>query len=323
MIYLYILLVLVIILLLIAYIFSLSMIHPYRQKITKTPADYGMNFEDVEFPATDGVKIRGWLVKPKKLTCPQRLSQTQACDGGRDKLIIQTHPMPFNRAGFNAKNQGPINLFKEDVDLLKTTRALNNVGYWVLTIDLRNCGESGSGITAVGLNEWQDVTGALDYIKSRKDLAHMDIGFASFCMGANATIIATSKAPDKLKNVKCAMLVQPISMLVFLRTFVKNTFTALSLPILPIMEFFARLGGSPKFAEESPIEYAKSVKFPTLLIQGKFDKWTELADTQKIFDNLAGEKELNLIEKPMPRFEVYNLVGGKPDKMLEFFRKYL
>lgn len=306
MIYLYVLLAILVIVILIAYIFSLSMIHPYRQKITITPKDYDMDYEDVEFPALDGVKIRGWLIK-----------------GKNNKIIIQTHPMPFNRTGFIAKNQGPIKLFKENVDLLKTTKALVDAGYWVLTIDLRNCGQSGSGITAVGLNEWQDVAGALDYITKNEKLKTMNIGFASFCMGANSTIITVSKVPEKFKNVKCAMLVQPISMLVFLRSFVKTTFTSLSLPVLPIMEFFARLGSSPKFADESPIEYAKSVKFPTLLIQGKYDKWSELSDTQKIFDNLAGEKELYLIDKPMPRFEVYNLVGQKPEKMLDFFKKYL
>lgn len=299
------------------------MIHPYRQKITKNPKDYGMDYEDVEFPALDGVKIKGWLVKGNKSRRFRSGSRSQSASG----LIIQTHPMPFNRAGFVAKNQGPIKLFKENVDLLKTTKALNDAGYWVLTIDLRNCGQSGSGITAVGLNEWQDVAGALDYIAKNDPpaggLKTMDIGFASFCMGANSTIIAASKVPEKFKNVKCALLVQPISMLVFLRTFIKNTFTVLSLPILPIMEFFARRGGSPKFADESPIEYAKDVKFPTLLIQGKFDKWAELSDTQQIFDNLAGKKELLFVDKPMPRFEVYNLVGQKPEKMLEFFKKYL
>ena len=34
-------------------------------KILRTPKDYGMEFEEVTFPATDGCKISAWYIPPK------------------------------------------------------------------------------------------------------------------------------------------------------------------------------------------------------------------------------------------------------------------
>ncbi|MCL5794856.1 MAG: dienelactone hydrolase family protein [Patescibacteria group bacterium] len=296
----------VLILLIICWVFATSIIKPFRQKIDKTPKDYGMEYEDVEFVTRDGIKIKAWLIK-----------------GVSDKIIIQSHPMPFCRTGFNIKYQFPFKLFNINVDLLKTTQELNKAGYWVLTLDLRNCGQSGDAITGVGLSEWQDIAAALDYIAKNKSLNTKKIGFAGFCMGANSTIIALSKLSNKINNVKCAMLIQPISMLVFLKAFIKKQFTVFGLVMMPIVELFARLRGGYPFKEMSPIAYAKDVKIPVLHIQGKYDKWTTQEDTKNIFNNFSGPKELYWIEKPMPRFEVYNLVGQDPQIMLEFFKKYL
>ena len=89
--------------------------------------------------------------------------------------------------------------------------------------DFRNHGESdpdpNKGIAGVGLEEYKDVVAAMDYIKSRDELKSMNIGFVSFCMGANSTIIAMSKEPSTFANVKCMVAIQPVSMEVFVRTY--------------------------------------------------------------------------------------------------------
>ena len=98
-----------------SYVFAGIVLHSRRQPIVRTPQEYGMPYEDVEFKSTDGLTIRGWFIPPPS--------------GKTDKVVILTHPMPMNRHGFLAKNQGFPPMFKTDVDLLKTVRALHQAGY--------------------------------------------------------------------------------------------------------------------------------------------------------------------------------------------------
>jgi hypothetical protein len=92
------------------------------------------------------------------------------------------------------------------------------------------------------------VVAALDFIKSRDTLKDMDIGFVSFCMGANSTIIAMSKQPEAFEKVKCLVLIQPISMEVFIRTYAKRLFSpfiaALLMPV--VKKFVVWRGADPR-----------------------------------------------------------------------------
>ncbi len=54
-----------------------------RTPILRTPAEYGMAYEDVFFPAQDGVTLEGWYIPGKS-----------------DRLIIMNHPMSANRYGY-------------------------------------------------------------------------------------------------------------------------------------------------------------------------------------------------------------------------------
>ena len=56
------------------YFLSRTVIHLDRQPVPKTPKDYGMDFQHVEFKAADGVNLKGWLIP-----------------GTSNKLIIVTH----------------------------------------------------------------------------------------------------------------------------------------------------------------------------------------------------------------------------------------
>ena len=59
-------------------------------------------------------------------------------------------------------------LFNEEIEFLKVAQHLHGEGYGVLTFDFRNHGESdpspNGGNTGVGLEEYQDVVAAMDYV---------------------------------------------------------------------------------------------------------------------------------------------------------------
>ena len=132
--------------LVVSYIFSGIVIHSRRQPIVRTPEEFDLSYEEVEFKSTDDLKLSAWFIPAES--------------GKTDQVIVLTHPMPMNRHGFLAKNQGFPPMLKTDVDLLKTIAVLHHAGYPVLAFDLRNHGESERGITGNGLSEYQDPAGS-------------------------------------------------------------------------------------------------------------------------------------------------------------------
>ena len=289
------------------YIFSSIVLHPHRQPVVHTPQEYGMGYEDVEFTSTDGLHLKGWFIP---------------AEGVADRAIILTHPFPFNRHGFIARNQGFPPLCTIDVDLLKTAQSLHQAGFPVLMFDFRNHGESASGTTGIGLNEYQDVLGALAYLARRPDLHNLQIGFTSFCMGANSTIIALSKGAERVQNVKFLVAIQPVSPDVFVRQYLRAVYTPLSVFLANIVDRIIQWRGGYALKAMSPLPFAKDLQVPTLYVQAPADRWTTVADTQSFYDATPGEKEIWWIEGITRRFDTYNYVGDHPERIIAFAQKH-
>jgi uncharacterized protein len=214
-----------------------------------------MSFKNIEFTASDGINIRGWLIP-----------------GNAAKLIIMTHVAGLTKYGSTVSYKNLTKLYNKEIEFLKIAEILHKEGYSVLMFDFRNHGESGSdpnkGIAVIGLKEYQDVVAALDYVSSQEDLKNENIGFVSFCMGANSVIIALSKNPEKFNRVKCLFAVQPISMEIFLRTYL-STFIGLAGAklLMPMVKKWVVWLGAYPLKEMSPLEYASDIKVPTMYIQ--------------------------------------------------------
>ena len=283
------------------YVFAQLTLNPKRQPVVASPADYGLPYEDVEFHSPDGLCLKGWFIP-----------------GDPRKVLLVTHPMYCNRHGFLVRHKSPFVAAKTDVDLLLSMKALNRAGYSILTFDFRNHGESDDGLTGVGLNEYQDVLGALEYLERRPDLAEAQLGLVAFCMGANATIVALSRDPGRFSRARCLVAIQPISMSVFVRSYIRSTYSRLGLITLPLTERFRRwLGGHP-LDEMSPREYVKDITIPTLYVQGRVDPWTELSDIQSFYDATRAQKEFWWLETTRSRLEAYQNVCENPQPMIDF-----
>jgi pimeloyl-ACP methyl ester carboxylesterase len=208
------------------------------------------------------------------------------------------------------------------VDLLKTIHALHQAGYPVLAFDLRNHGESDRGITGNGLSEYQDVLGAVNYVRDHPTLNVKQIGFVCFCMGAASTMIAISKGGEQIQNARFFVAIQPVTSAVFFRSYLKAVYTPLSLFLIPIVDRIVRWRGGYAFKDMLPGKYARDIDIPTMYVQAKEDPWTELSDIQSFYDATPGAEELWLIEGKMRRFEAYNYVGEHPERMLAFIKKH-
>jgi pimeloyl-ACP methyl ester carboxylesterase len=292
--------------LLTAYLVSGFVVFQNRQPVPKTPRDYGLDFEAVTFHTEDGVEIKGWLIP-----------------GSADKLVIMTHVGGLTKYGSVSSYRSFSKLYDKEIEFIKTARHLHACGYWVLMFDFRNHGESGrspnGGLSSVGADEYKDVVAALGFVQGRDDLKQMPIGFVSFCAGANSTIIAMSKRPEVFASVKCLLAVQPISMEVFVRTYIGR----LSMPwvarlLLPAIKMFVRLRGAHPLEEMSPKDYAKDVKVPVLYVQAIHDPWTELTDILGMYEATPGTKDFFWIERTRHRFESYSYFQDRPERMLDW-----
>ena len=293
------------------YFLSGTIIFLNRQPVPKNPSEYDMEFEDIEFVSYDGVVLKGWLIP-----------------GSLDKLVVMTHVGGLTKYGSTTAYRNFSKLYNKEIEFIKTAAHLHNKGYWVLMFDFRNHGESGrspnGGKAGIGLEEFKDVVAAMNFTRNRNDLKGFDVGFVSFCMGANSTIVSMRKEPSVFVKVRCMVAIQPISMEVFVRSYAKRTLTPFGARlVLPMIKRFVNWRSRYPLENMSPYLYVKDIKVPTLYVQARNDPWTELSDIQSFYDNTPEPKEFYWIEDTKHRFESYSYFQDKPDKILEWLERWM
>ena len=293
------------------YFISRMIIHLDRQPVPRNPGDYGLAFQNVEFKAADGVEIKGWLIP-----------------SASNKLVVVTHVGGLTKYGSTKQFKSMSKLFDEEIEFLKVARHLHGEGYGVLMFDFRNHGESDSspngGKAGIGLEEYQDVLAAMNCIQNSSELKDKEGGFVRFCMGANSTIIAMSKNPDSFRNVKCMVAVQPISMEVFVRTYLKKRFTSLGGKLLfPWVKAFVNWQSKYPLESMSPAGFVKDIQVPTLYVQTRGAPWTEPSGILGFYENTKVAKEFFWLEGLTHRFQGYQYFGDHPEKMLWWLKKWL
>lgn len=231
----------------------------------------------------------------------------------------------MNRYGYPGHLGEPYTVWADfEVNLIPEYKALHDAGYNVLTYDLRNHGESGEGdggACGIGRYEWKDCVGVQQFANSHPEMSKMAKGLLSRCTGANAQYEAISRFPDLFADVKAMVSLQPLSM----KYFIDGMMTAYGLSdfIDLLDQEQSRLGGFTTAGMSAQL-FATSVTMPTLVSQVHDDSFTKPEDVQTIFDLLgAKEKDLNWIYGTTRRFDGYNYFGEQPDKMLNWFGKYM
>lgn len=131
--------------------------------------NYGLEYENVSFKASDDVTIKGWLIKVDN-----------------DKVIIQSHfGLYCSRAGYTNSAKRPVKGYPTDVEFLRQAKYLNESGYTVLMYDFRNHGDSDSamdGFVSYGPEEAKDIIAAVEYINNHENYKNAEIGLFSICI---------------------------------------------------------------------------------------------------------------------------------------------
>ncbi|MGO8948741.1 MAG: alpha/beta hydrolase [Ktedonobacterales bacterium] len=143
-----------------------------------TPAQYGLAYRNVEFPARiDHLAIRGWFI-------PGVLQDGQLTDS---RVLIMVHGAYQNRTDPAA-------------GLLSLSSAMAEKGFAVLVFDMRGTGQSAPAPFSLGYFEQRDVLGAVDFLRSGP-LPYPDLGRPrviggwGVSMGAISLLLAAAQAP--------------------------------------------------------------------------------------------------------------------------------
>ena len=284
------------------------LLRPPRQPLWATPEDAGMPFEEVEFPARDGLRLSGWFI-PAGASTPQPRA-----------TVILVHGWPWNRLGEAGDNLLANISAASPVDLLRLAHSIHHAGYHVLMFDLRNHGQSASsGAVTFGLREANDLLGAIDYLSGRGDVAQDKLGAVGFSMGANTVLYALPRT----NRLRAAVAVQPTSVQVFARRFAVDLMGPLGQPTLTLVDAaYEQLSGLHLAAIEPVFAAAGAGDTPVLYVQGHGDQWgsvSNVAHMASVTPHAVGP----LIVDSVHRYGGYRAPIDQPEALLDFLREHL
>lgn len=198
--------------------------------------------------------------------------------------------------------------------LLPYSGEFNKLGYSTLLVDFRGSGGSSGNETTIGFKEAKDVTKALDYCQAHIHEENLIL------FGPSMGAVSILKAIDEYKIKPNKIIIEcPFGSML---TTTKTRFKAMGVPAFPFAELLLAYGGLQtgfNAFKHEPTEYAKGVNIPTLLLYGAKDARVTRQETDDIFSNLRGEKELVIFERS--EHEIY--LNDEAEKWIEVVGKFL
>jgi alpha-beta hydrolase superfamily lysophospholipase len=189
--------------------------------------------------------------------------------------------------------------------LLPEARAFHELGHACFLVDFRGSGESEGDGTSIGYHEAEDVARTVAHVRERwPDQRLIVFGHS---MGAAAVLRALSRraiAPD------AAVLECPFDRLL---STVEARFAATGMPSFPAAQLLVFWGGVQhgfNAFRHNPVEYARDVTCPVLLLYGTDDIRVSRGQIEAIYESLPGDKRLHIFEGA----DHYSLLLGRVEE---------
>lgn len=224
-----------------------------RPENRRTPDSGGLAFETRSFPGARGATVEAWFIP---------------CLEARGVVVL------FH--GYGASKDS----------LIETARQFQELRWAALLVDFHGNGGSSDHRVSVGWHEADDVAAALG--EARGLAGKRPVVLCGSSMGAVAVLRAVQVRGVKPEGV---ILECPFDRLV---TTVGRRFSAMHLPTFPLAQLLVFWGGVQQDFDgfqHNPVEYARSVTCPALLMHGDQDRRISMREVRAIFENLAGPKK--------------------------------
>ena len=211
---------------------------------------------DVSFESESGSTIKGWLFDSVRPTAKILLLH------GKDASRVAMH---------------------------ERAKRFHSMGFAVLAIDFQAHGQSEGDRITLGYLESLDVSSSIDYLEERfHNIPLIALGVS---LGGAALLLSDSTEKPDLLILE--------SVFPDISSAVKNRLNAI-IPhaglLTPLLTLQLRLRLGKPTSWFSPLNASRTVAQPTLILSGANDDRTTPQETQRIYQSLAGPKELVLME---------------------------
>ena len=258
-----------------------------RPDKTASPAQYGLEYEEVTFTSEDGIPLRGWLIP----------------GGNGDRAVIFLH----GHAG------------SMDPDV-KYAPWFHERGIAVLMFDFRGHGRSGGKHVSMGYFERRDLLAAEKFLRGR---GYDRIGVLGFSMGGAVAISGAPLSQDiRAVAADGAFVWLRDAIYEGMRERKIPGALAKRLAFLAVKTAGWRLGADPEEADPG-LWAGKIAPRALLLIHGEQDPYTSTEEVRAMFAAAADPKELWIVPDAGHR----NVDEVEPqaykEKVVGFFERYL
>ena len=224
-----------------------------------TPSDFGIEYETYYIPIDRNITLQGWWL-PRE--------HSRAC-----VVLFHGHAA--------AKSI-----------LLPEASFLHKKGYSCFLVDLRGSGGSDGTQTSIGYHEAIDVAITYKYIK--KQFGESKIILYGQSMGGAAILRSIHVHCITPDAVVLESVFNRLSDTVHHRV---RTMGLPAFPIAPLLVFWGGMQCDYSGFQHNPVEYARSVTCPALVLHGAEDPWVTVNESRQIYENLDGPKQFVLFEK--------------------------
>lgn len=215
-------------------------VRPPRIAIPLGPEDYRLAPEPVSIEADDGVRLSGWL-----------LARAGA------PAVVFLHGYPADKR-----------------DMLPLAAALCP-RFTVLLMDLRHFGQSGGGVTTLGLRERRDLSRALDFLATR---GFHRVGVFGFSLGG-AVALMTAAEDGRIGAVAAYA---PFADLESLGRELYVWLGPLRYPLVRLMTLWGRLFLGGDLTRPSPLSAARRLRTAVFLIHSREDEQIPFAHAERL-----------------------------------------
>ena len=259
----------------------LSGVNIPRPRSLSTPAKYKLDFQVQRFANPNGSTLEAWYVPG-----------------------IEDRPVVLLFHGYAVSKSS----------LLTTARVFHELGYGALLVDFYGSGGSSGSGTTIGVKEALDVAATVDY--ARRTWKDQKIVLYGISMGGAALLRAVA-----VNRVKPDAVIVEATFDTLLNTG-KNRFRSMRLsgwPFAELLLFWGSVQSGFNFFSHNPVDYARSVNCPALILHGEKDERVTVEEARTIASAM-GTSARFVAFSGVPHMPV---VDARPEQWRQEVEKFL